>query len=385
MSQIALTYSGVTKSYVKRRVVIDDVSFEVVKGELLVLLGPSGSGKTTILRTIAGIEKIEKGQIFIGETKVCHDNFALPPEERKVSMVFQDYALWPHMTALENVAFALRRGSDQKKDRSPKALVMLTKVGLSPKANRYPSELSGGEQQRVALARALVGDSALVLFDEPLSNLDVDLRERLRVEIASLVRESGATAVYITHDQGEAFALADRIGVLCEGKLVQIGSPEDIYLRPATPFVARFTGVSGEIAGIVRSRLGGDLVEVMIDGSNGAIIATAMDSADAGDRVTVLVRPGSIKVVEDHGDGSIGGTVVDVAYRGKSYDHALLHGTFHLHGVSSHRRYERGTSVIVTIDPAGALAYMSEKGTGGHEPPVSHLAFTSEVSEEVNG
>src|SRR6202012_328986 len=218
---------------------LKSVSIDVAPGTFLVLLGPSGSGKTTLLRCLAGIERIDSGSLADGRSHV-------PPEARDLSMVFQDYALWPHLTALDNVAFALRRRRLSRTECRARAMVMLSRVGLAEVAKRDPNELSGGQQQRVALARALIADTGLILCDEPLSNLDADLRERMRVEISSLVREAGATTVYITHDQAEAFALADHIGVLEEGVLVQSGSPEDVYNHPATPFVARFTGLSGE-------------------------------------------------------------------------------------------------------------------------------------------
>ena len=186
------------------------MSLDVAPGTFLVLLGPSGSGKTTLLRCLAGIERIDSGLITIGGQTVADGRAHVPPDQRDLSMVFQDYALWPHLTALDNVAFALRRRRLPRAECRARAAAMLERVGLGEFARRYPNELSGGEQQRVALARALIADTGLILCDEPLSNLDADLRERMRVEISSLVREAGATTVYITHDQAEAFALADR-------------------------------------------------------------------------------------------------------------------------------------------------------------------------------
>ena len=186
------------------------VDLEVAAGRFLVLLGPSGSGKTTLVRALAGIERLDEGELHIGDRLVSGPRTHVPPEQRDLAMVFQDYALWPHLTALGNVGYALRRrklAADQAKARSLEAL---ERVGLAGLAERYPHELSGGQQQRVALARAIVAQPGLLLFDEPLSNLDTDLRERLRVEIATLTRQCGATAVYITHDQAEAFALGGR-------------------------------------------------------------------------------------------------------------------------------------------------------------------------------
>ncbi len=197
---------------------------------------------------------------------VADERVHVPPDQRDLSMVFQDYALWPHLRAHDNVAFALRRRKLPRAQGRERAAAMLDRVGLGALGQRYPNELSGGEQQRVALARALVADTGLILCDEPLSNLDADLRERMRLEISALVREAGATTVYITHDQAEAFALADRVGVLERGQLVQQGTPEEIYTQPATPFVARFTGLSGELPVRVRGRAADGTVEVELAG-----------------------------------------------------------------------------------------------------------------------
>ena len=228
-----LELDAVSKVFPNRAVALDEVSLEVPAGSFVVLLGPSGSGKTTLLRLVAGIERVSSGRIVIGERTVADGRSHVASERRGLSMVFQDYALWPHLSVLENVAFALRRHGVATRQRRVQAGDMLDRVGLGLLGDRYPGQLSGGEQQRVALARALVGGVGLILCDEPLSNLDADLRERMRLEIATLVREAGATAVYITHDQSEAFALADRIGVLEHGRLVQVSEPEDVYTHPA--------------------------------------------------------------------------------------------------------------------------------------------------------
>ncbi len=209
-----ITIEHLSKVYPGGNEALRDVSLSVEAGTFLVLLGPSGSGKTTLLRSVAGIERITSGRILLGDTAVADGRAHVPPDRRDLSMVFQDYALWPHLTVRDNVAFALRRRKLSRSECRERAIAMLDRVGLGPLAARYPNELSGGEQQRVALARALVADTGLILCDEPLSNLDADLRERMRVEISSLVREAGATTMYITHDQAEAFALADRVGVL---------------------------------------------------------------------------------------------------------------------------------------------------------------------------
>jgi iron(III) transport system ATP-binding protein len=265
----SITVDGLTKVYPGGHEAVRKVHLNVEPGTFLVLLGPSGSGKTTLLRCLAGIERATSGRIMIGGRCVADGSLHVAPDRRDLSMVFQDYALWPHLTARDNVAFALRRRRLGRAEGHARAGAMLERVGLGALADRYPNQLSGGEQQRVALARALVADPGLILCDEPLSNLDADLRERMRVEISAQVRDAAATTIYITHDQGEAFALADRVGVLQLGRLVQTGTPEEIYHRPATPFVARFTGLSGELPVRVERPAAGGLAEVVIGAGAG--------------------------------------------------------------------------------------------------------------------
>ena len=216
------------------------------------LLGPSGSGKTTLLRCLAGIERATSGTHHHRHPTVADGRVHVPPDRRELAMVFQDYALWPHLTGPTTSRSRCAAGTSAAAECRHGRRAMLSRVGLGALTGRYPNELSGGEQQRVALARALIADTGLILCDEPLSNLDADLRERMRVEISALVREAGATTVYITHDQAEAFALADKVGVLREGQARPAGTPEEIYTQPATPFVARFTGLAGEFPVHVR-------------------------------------------------------------------------------------------------------------------------------------
>jgi iron(III) transport system ATP-binding protein len=304
-----ITIENLGKTYPGGAWALREVSLDVAPGTFLVLLGPSGSGKTTLLRCLAGIERASSGRIAIGDRTVADGKVHVPPDQRGLSMVFQDYALWPHLTARDNVAFALRwrsgRGGRERLSRAhcrARAGEMLQRVGLGALAGRYPNELSGGEQQRVALARALIGGTGLILCDEPLSNLDADLRERMRVEISALVREASATAVYITHDQAEAFALADRVGVLEHGRLVQAGTPEEIYTRPATPFVARFTGLAGELPVRVRDHAGNGTVLVEPPAGR-AFHAHAHVPAGqppgtwvAGQGALVLIRPTGVRL-----------------------------------------------------------------------------------------
>jgi ABC-type Fe3+/spermidine/putrescine transport system ATPase subunit len=334
---------------------LNDVSLDVAPGTFLVLLGPSGSGKTTMLRCLAGIERVSSGLITIGGRTVADGRAHVPPDERDLSMVFQDYALWPHMTALDNVAFALRRRRLGKAECRSRALTMMERVGLEGFAARYPNELSGGQQQRVALARALIAEPGLVLCDEPLSNLDADLRERMRLEISALVREAAATTVYITHDQSEAFALADQVGVLENGLLVQIGTPEEVYNNPATPFVARFTGLAGELKVGVTERSADGTVSVTAAGDAFPVPGASPAGLRAGDEALLAIRPTGVRLTSggeetDH----LTGTVADVAYRGRGYDLAIdLPGGGRLTGVSARHRPVRGERIGLRLEPSG--------------------------------
>jgi iron(III) transport system ATP-binding protein len=365
-----LCVTDVNKTYPNGAHAVKDVSFTVEPGTFLVLLGPSGSGKTTLLRTIAGIERASSGTITIGERMVVGDKVHRPPEQRDLSMVFQDYALWPHLTVMDNVAFALRRRNHSRATCRTLAASMLERVGLGQLTGRYPGQLSGGEQQRVALARALVADTGLVLCDEPLSNLDADLRERMRVEIATLVREVGTTTIYITHDQQEAFALADQVGVMSRGELVQFGSPEEVYATPATRFVARFTGLAGELSVRVcdgPSPLG--TVNVLPNDAScrNPIEACIGRCAPVNKEAMLTIRPGAVSLCgPEDPDAHLYGTVADVAFRGRAYDLAIdLRGGGRLNGINSERRAERGSVVGLRLTSTGCVAFdvASEDGT----------------------
>ena len=367
-----ISLSDVGKTYPGGNVALSDVSINVDPGSFLVLLGPSGSGKTTLLRCLAGIEKVSTGTISIGGRVVASGaKMHVPPDQRDLSMVFQDYALWPHLSAADNVAFALRRRHLPRAECRARAVTMLDRVGLGALARRYPNELSGGEQQRVALARALIADTGLILCDEPLSNLDADLRERMRVEISTLVREAAATTVYITHDQAEAFALADQVGVLENGRLVQQGTPEEIYTEPATPFVARFTGLAGELPGTVKQRNADGTVLVEHDGGI-PFLARSRSAATTAQAVTVLIRPTGVHLCPPGGTGAtpadaghsghhLTGRVTDVAFRGRGYEHAIdIDGRIRLTGVLAETRVPRGEQVGLRLDVTACHAFPAD-------------------------
>jgi iron(III) transport system ATP-binding protein len=270
---------------------IDDVSLDVADGELLVVLGPSGSGKTTLLRCIAGLERPDEGEISIDDKLVFSSakRTWVPPERRGISMVFQGYALWPHMTVFDNVAYPLRSERLARATVQDSVARTLDLVGCGALGARYPSQLSGGQQQRVAVARAIVNASGMVLFDEPLSNVDARVREELRSELSALQRRLRFTAVYITHDQTEAVVMADSVAVFAGGKVLQKAPPRELYDHPATTFVAEFMGAANRLAGVVGTGDGG---RTMIQTDAGAFEAAASTTPTRpGDAVVMIFRP----------------------------------------------------------------------------------------------
>lgn len=344
IDQVSKVFAGKTA--------LESVSLDLAPGSFTVLLGPSGSGKTTLLRCLAGIERPSAGTIAINDVVVASDRGVDGPEKRNLSMVFQDYALWPHLTVQQNVAYPLAGASLSKSARQSRVAMLLEQVGIAHLGERYPNELSGGEQQRVALARALSAEVGLVLFDEPLSNLDADRREQLRIAIATLTRESGATAVYITHDQAEAFALADNLGVLRHGRLVQFGSPETIYQRPADAFVARFTGVAVELPVASWSVSNVESARVVVALAGAPVLSAIMGvGLTPNCRATLLVRPAAVSIEHELSENGIRGTVRDTAFTGRGYEHVVaLHDTVELSKVFATERYDRGSIVSLRFD-----------------------------------
>ena len=283
---------------------LDGMSLTIKPGELVALLGPSGCGKTTALRLLAGLEESDGGRVVIAGKDVT----GLPANRRNVGMVFQAYSLFPHMVAWENVAFGLQMRHVGAAERKKRALDTLELVGLARVANRYANQMSGGQQQRVALARALAIRPQVLLLDEPLSALDAKVRSRLRDEIRRVQLEVGITTLFVTHDQEEALAIADRVGVMQAGKLEQLGPPTEVYSRPATPFVADFVGLTNRIPGEVK--FGG--VEV-----RGTQLPLVQSDVPTGPAIA-LVRPEAVTIAGD-GDTSSGplvGTVIAVAFLG---------------------------------------------------------------------
>ena len=300
LQSVTKTYPGSTDPAVK------SVSLAVEKGTLVTLLGPSGSGKTTLLRLIAGFERAGAGEILLAGKRVSGAGSWVPPEKRGVGMVFQDYALFPHLTVARNVGFGYREPDKQARIREVLELVDL--VGYE---GRYPHELSGGQQQRVALARALARRPVVVLLDEPFSNLDAALRVHMRLELKRILKNAGATAVLVSHDQADALAISDRIAVLKDGALQQVGSPRDIYRFPENRFVATFVGQSVLLEGVV----GADAKSVTTD--LGTFGCSPHHAFRAGDDVYACIRPEGLEVVAE---GAFQGIITGLTYSGRSLD-----------------------------------------------------------------
>jgi len=278
---------------------VDRADLSVRDGELFTLLGPSGCGKTSLLRLLAGFYQPDEGEIRFGERVVS----GLPPYERNIGMVFQNYALWPHMTVAGNVAYGLKLRKLGGAEIATRLAEGLRKVNLTGYESRYPGQLSGGQQQRVALARALVLNPDILLLDEPLSNLDAKIRVQVRAEIRKLQQELGITTIYVTHDQEEALSLSDRVAVMKDGRVLQVGRPKELYERPRTRFVADFVGTNNLVPGRVSGRAG---AELMVDTAVGTL--RAVSDVPVGERCVLAIRPENVAV--DAGTGSVAGNVV---------------------------------------------------------------------------
>ena len=352
-----------------QQTVVDQLTLHVRDGEFVTLLGPSGCGKTTTLRLIAGFLAPDDGRIEVAGNVLSRPAAVVPPEQRDMSMVFQSYALWPHMTSIENVAYGLRYRGLRGEAAHRKAREALDMVKLGHAAGRYPAELSGGQQQRVALARALVVQPGTLLLDEPLSNLDASLREEMRGEIRRLHDLTGVTTVYVTHDQVEALALADRVALLNGGRLEQIGTPEDVYERPASDFVATFMGHSNLLSGVLT-----DDARVALDcGSAEPLRVAHLHDAQPGARVQISIRPHAINVLADvAGDDQtnlLTGRIVAHSYTGDRREYRVALDTdgslLRVHA-GPRSRYVLGDAVSLHLDPdecyviAGAASATNE-------------------------
>ena len=328
-----------------RVVAVNRLSLEIREGELITLLGPSGCGKTTTLRIIGGFEHPDGGEVFFGDRAVT----GLPPEKRNTGIVFQNYALFPHLTVNENVAFGLDVRGISRMEINRQVAAILKKVQLTGLGGRYPHQLSGGQQQRTALARALVINPQVLLLDEPLANLDAKLREEMRFYIRHLQREFGITTVYVTHDQAEAMVLADRIVVLRDGVLQQVGAPHEIYQRPQGAWVADFIGLSNFVKGMVVGSRDGHL---MVQTPAGTFTATG--TAASGE-VLIVLRPESLHFQGQH-PNRLAGVVRERAFLGNLLDYRIECGDNLLLRVQADpsRLYQPGERVEITFSPADA-------------------------------
>lgn len=313
---VSVKLENVSKIYGKTRAV-DNVSFTVRDKEFFTLLGPSGCGKTTTLRIIAGLVEPDEGSVYYGDRLMN----GVPPEKRNVTMVFQNFALFPHMTVYDNIAFGLKmRGwSKQDIDRRVKEVMDLLRItGLE---NKYPHQLSGGQQQRVGLARALAPEPEIILFDEPLSNLDAILREQIRFELRDLVKRVGITSIYVTHDQAEALVVSDRMAIMRSGRIVQMGTPKEVYERPNSVFVARFLGVATLLEGMVEEKLD-EGYRFSLEGT-GHSLRVAHSFVEPGGKGFLVVRPEYIRIVSKPSkdeENLLEGRIVKATFLGSTID-----------------------------------------------------------------
>jgi len=331
---------------------VERLSLEVAPGELVALLGPSGCGKTTTLRLVAGFLQPEAGEIWVGDRCLSSPTAVIPPERRRMAMIFQSYALWPHMTVAQNVAYGLRFGRGlSRAERDARVAEMLRVVQLSGYEARYPGELSGGQQQRVAVARALVVEPEILLLDEPLSNLDANLREEMRLEIRRLHEAFGITTLYVTHDQAEAMVISDRIAVLQHGRVVQAGTADELFFRPRTRFVAEFVGRTNLVEGVGES---GNVVAA------GGVRLRVASPLAPGARVALSIRPHQIGLDGASGGGAnaLGGAIRRVSFLGDSLDYevAVADSDLVLRVTEpARRRRSAGDAVTLVIDPAACV------------------------------
>jgi iron(III) transport system ATP-binding protein len=337
--------------------VVRGLNFSLERGSIGCLLGPSGCGKTTVLRLIAGFEPVQHGQLRIDGVPVGAPRLHVPAEKRRIGMVFQDYALFPHLTVADNVSFGLRHLSAGQ--RASRVEELLGTIGLAGQGERFPHELSGGQQQRVALARALAPNPKLLLLDEPFSNLDVDLRERLSHEVRDIIKAAGITAVLVTHDQHEAFAIADEIGIMAEGRIQQWDTPYNLYHRPANRFVADFVGQGVFVRGVVRDARHVEVELGMLDSSVPVECGIGCASCNQHCTVDVLLRPDDVV----HDDASaLKAEVTHKAFRGAEilYTLQLASGANVLSLVPSHHNHAIGEQIGIRLDVDHVVAFRDE-------------------------
>lgn len=345
-----ITIENLTKTFGRVKA-LDNVNITIDDGELFFLIGPSGCGKTTLLRCIGGFEHQTQGKILFNDKDVS----SLQPDKRESAMVFQGYALWPHLTVYENIAFGLEMKKLPKKEIKELVQKAMQSVQIENLAQRKPNELSGGQQQRVALARTLVVQPGCLLLDEPLANLDAKLRRDMRLEIRHLCKDNKLTGIYVTHDRQEALTMADRIAVLKDGKIMQIGSPQDIYRRPASCFVASFVGDTNFIKGQIISI---DEKGVAVKTDAGTIIAEKKpEQANIGSEVTLSIRPEAISLTQN-AVNALEATLTETAYQGEVSSHTAVTttGALPLNFLEMNPKYNTNTgNVTLFIHPQDVI------------------------------
>jgi iron(III) transport system ATP-binding protein len=356
----SVSVEGLSKTY-GSVTALDHFTLEFPAGECTVLLGPSGCGKTTVLRSIAGLITPDSGRIAIGQHAVLDvaSRIFEPPEKRHLGMVFQSYALWPHLSVVENIGYPLSASGLPKAEARARSEAMVEWVGLSNMGGRYVHELSGGQQQRVSLGRAIVGDPRAILFDEPLSNLDARLRERMRVELLALRRRAPFTSIYVTHDQLEAMTLGDRVVVMRAGRIEQVDTPENVYKRPRTRFTADFMGIPNLVEGTVRN-IGTETIEV--ESALGTLFTRSWrDDWSDGARCTVAVRPTLIEFAGCQADGARTGRVMSSIFQGNSTVHVIdVSGVAVTLESFSEERHAVGATVAVKPSAGAIFALLDD-------------------------
>ena len=341
---------------------VDDISFSIARGDFLTLLGPSGCGKTTTLMSIAGLHAIDSGSIRVGNVVYTspEDSIFLPPEKRDIGMVFQSYAIWPHMTVAQNVAYPLEIRKFARAEIDDRVADVLKLVGLTDMSDKLATQLSGGQQQRASLARAIVAEPRLLLFDEPLSNLDLKLREQMRVELKRIQNEVGITSIYVTHDQSEALVMSDDIIVMSKGHIEQKGTPLEIYSQPMNRYVSNFIGVANLLEARVTRANGASTGEVEItQGGSATKLSCRLGAGiEQGDDAVLSVRPENVHAEREPPDGpTVEGEVLQAIFLGSYVDCRVRWGDFEWKVLAHPRaRLREGEKVYLRFDPEHMIA-----------------------------
>ena len=346
MEKASVYFKNITKEYSGEVIAVDNISCSFEPGSLTTLLGPSGCGKTTSLRLIAGLERATSGSVFIDKEDVT----LLPATNRDVSMVFQSYALFPHMSVIENVSYGLKMTGISKNQYLDKAASSLSLVGLEGYEKRMPSELSGGQQQRVAVARAIVLEPKVLLFDEPLSNLDAKLRRQVREDIRELQLKLGVTTIYVTHDQEEALAISDKVIVMNKAVIAQEGRPKDLYNNPKTTFVANFIGDANIVKAQIENRN-----ENNYDINFGGIQMKIASNLDLKDSVSIALRPETIAIIKEKTNNCIAAKIINASYVGSCYQYVVSSSVGELFIISNEtiKNFKLNDEVFLTFDESG--------------------------------